>query len=131
VKRVLIGNAGGYWGDDPHALRRQVLGGLPLDYISIDYLAEVTMSILQKQKSRDPQAGYARDFVTQITPLLETILARRIRIALEHQVGNAANLRAQYVLRDLPSIDAASRPGRQALSGGVLADSGAGRDAAI
>jgi hypothetical protein len=77
---IRIGNAGGYWGDDPHALRRQVLGPLDLDYISIDYLAEVTMSILQKQKSRDAAAGYARDFVTQIEPLLERILLRRIRI---------------------------------------------------
>jgi Acyclic terpene utilisation family protein AtuA len=77
---IRIGNAGGYWGDDPHALRRQVLGPLDLDYISIDYLAEVTMSILQKQKGRDPSAGYARDFVTQIEPLLEQVLLRRIRI---------------------------------------------------
>ena len=77
---IRIGNAGGYWGDDPHALRRQVLGSGKLDYISIDYLAEVTMSILQKQKARDPQAGYARDFVTQIEPLLGQILLKRIRI---------------------------------------------------
>jgi len=77
---IRIGNAGGYWGDDPWALRRMVRGPLALDYISIDYLAEVTMSILQKQKSRDPSAGYARDFVTQIEPLLEEILARGIRI---------------------------------------------------
>ena len=77
---IRIGNAGGYWGDDPHALRRQVLGPIDLDYISIDYLAEVTMSILQKQKSRNPSDGYARDFVTQIEPLLEQVLLRRIRI---------------------------------------------------
>lgn len=75
-----IANAGGYWGDDPHALRRQVMGPLPVDVISIDYLAEVTMSILQKQKLKDPKAGYARDFVTQVDPLLEEILRRRIRI---------------------------------------------------
>jgi len=79
--RILrIANAGGYWGDDPHALRRQVMGTLPVDVISIDYLAEVTMSILQKQKLKDPKAGYARDFVTQVEPLLEEILRRRIRI---------------------------------------------------
>ena len=77
---IRIANAGGYWGDDPHALRRQIEGPLPLDCISIDYLAEVTMSILQKQKLKDPGAGYARDFITQIGPLLERILARRIRI---------------------------------------------------
>ena len=77
---IRIANAGGYWGDDPHALRRQVEGPLPLDYVSIDYLAEVTMSILQKQKLKDPGAGYARDFVTQIEPLLGTLLERRIRV---------------------------------------------------
>jgi len=77
---IRIANAGGYWGDDPFALRRQVQGALPLDYLTIDYLAEVTMSILQKARSRDPQAGYARDFVTQIAPLLEELLARNIRV---------------------------------------------------
>jgi len=75
-----IANAGGYWGDDPHALRRQVQGALPVDVISIDYLAEVTMSILQKQKEKDPQAGYARDFVGQVEPLLEELLRRRIQV---------------------------------------------------
>ena len=77
---IRIANAGGYWGDDPHALRRQVQGELPIDVVSIDYLAEVTMSILQKQKLKDPKAGYARDFVTQVEPLLGEILRRRIKI---------------------------------------------------
>ena len=77
---IRIGNAGGYWGDDPYALRRQVRGPLPLDYISIDYLAEVTMSILRKQMTKDPALGYARDFITQLDPLLEEILAKGIRI---------------------------------------------------
>lgn len=80
-KKILrIANAGGYWGDDPYALRRQVLGSLPLDYISMDFLAEITMSILQKQHARDPKAGYARDFVSQVEPLLDEILKRRIKI---------------------------------------------------
>lgn len=79
-KIIRIANAGGYWGDDPWALRRQVRGGLGLHYISIDYLAEVTMSILRKQMAKDPFLGYARDFVTQIDPLLEEILAKGIRI---------------------------------------------------
>src|SRR6202165_5819991 len=59
----------GFWGDLPDAPVRQVEGG-PIDYLMLDYLAEVTMSIMQKQKSRDPKAGYARDFV----PLMERIL---------------------------------------------------------
>lgn len=46
----------------------------PIDYLGLDYLAEVTMSILQKQRQRDPNLGYARDF----PPLIGRI-ARRIR----------------------------------------------------
>ena len=75
-----IANAGGYWGDDPYAMRRQVLGELPVDYVSMDFLAEITMSILQKQFARDPSAGYARDFISQIDPLLEEILKRGIKL---------------------------------------------------
>ncbi len=77
---VRIANAGGYWGDDPYALRRQVEGKLPVNYISIDFLAEITMSIMQKQLARDPDAGYARDFITQVEPLLEDVVARKIKI---------------------------------------------------
>ncbi len=77
---IRIGNAGGYWGDDPYALRRQVFGSLKLHYISMDFLAEITMSILQKQKSKDPQAGYAHDFITVLEPVLEECLKRKIKI---------------------------------------------------
>ncbi|APJ03640.1 acyclic terpene utilization AtuA family protein [Silvanigrella aquatica] len=77
---IRIANAGGYWGDDPYALRRQVYGELKLDYISIDFLAEVTMSILQKQRAKDPQAGYARDFIFALEPVLEECLKRKIKI---------------------------------------------------
>ena len=68
---IRIGNAGGYWGDDPSALERQVEGG-HLDYITMDFLAEITMSIMQKQKTRSPELGYARDFL----PMLKSVLAR-------------------------------------------------------
>jgi hypothetical protein len=77
---IRIANAGGYWGDDPYALRRQVYGELKLDYISIDFLAEVTMSILQKQRAKDSQAGYARDFINALEPVLEECLKRKIKI---------------------------------------------------
>jgi hypothetical protein len=58
---------------------RQVRGG-PVDYLMMDYLAEVTMSILQKQKSRDPARGYASDFVTQMERILPTIVERGIKV---------------------------------------------------
>ena len=52
----------GFWGDRLDAPVEQVRRG-PIDFLMLDYLAEVTMSILQKQKARDPSQGYARDFV--------------------------------------------------------------------
>jgi hypothetical protein len=61
-KVVRVASGQGFWGDWLEAPRRQVEGG-PVDYLMLDYLAEVTMSILQKQRERDPRMGYARDFV--------------------------------------------------------------------
>ena len=52
----------------------------PLDYLTLDYLAEVTMSILQKQRARDPKLGYARDFVDMIARVLPDLKERRIRV---------------------------------------------------
>ncbi len=77
---VRIGNAGGYWGDDPRALERQVLGADPPDFVTIDFLAEITMSILQRQRAADPSRGYARDFVSQVAPLLPAIRERGITV---------------------------------------------------
>lgn len=77
---VRVGNAGGYWGDDPGALRQQVLGEAPPRFVTADYLAEITMSILEKQRARNPAAGYARDFVTQLAPLLGAVRERGITV---------------------------------------------------
>lgn len=78
-KTIRIGNAGGYWGDDPQALKRQVDGG-NLDYITMDFLAEITMSILQKQISRDPNLGYAKDFLAMLEGVLPDILKNKTKI---------------------------------------------------
>src|SRR3954452_23952429 len=75
--RVAAGQ--GFWGDLPDAPVRQVEGG-PIDYLMLDYLAEVTMSIMQKQKARDPNAGYAKDFVPLIKTILPTCVERNIRV---------------------------------------------------
>ena len=77
VVRVAAGQ--GFWGDWLEAPVRQVSGG-PIDYLMMDYLAEVTMSIMQKQKSRDPKAGYARDFVPLMERILPEIVRKRIRV---------------------------------------------------
>jgi Acyclic terpene utilisation family protein AtuA len=78
MKVVRVGGGQGFWGDDPDAPRRLVEGG-PIDYLMLDYLAEVTMSILQKQKERDPKAGYARDFVGAVQSVLPFV-ARGLKI---------------------------------------------------
>ena len=77
VVRVAAGQ--GFWGDDLDAPRRQVEGG-PIDYLMLDYLAEVTMSILQKQKERDPALGYARDFVGAVESVLPAVLDRGVKV---------------------------------------------------
>jgi hypothetical protein len=61
---IRIANDQGFWGDSIDAPVEQVTRG-PIDYLTLDYLAEVTMSILQKQRARDPEAGYAREFVSR------------------------------------------------------------------
>jgi acyclic terpene utilization AtuA family protein len=77
VVRVAAGQ--GFWGDSLDAPRRQVDGG-SVDYLMLDYLAEVTMSILQKQKERDPRLGYARDFVGAMASVLPAVVGRGVRV---------------------------------------------------
>jgi hypothetical protein len=78
-QNIRIAAGQGFWGDLLDAPVRQVQGG-PIDYLMLDYLAEVTMSIMQKQKARDPNAGYARDFVTLMKEILPTCVERNIRV---------------------------------------------------
>jgi hypothetical protein len=76
---VRVGGGSGMWGDDLDAPRRLVEGG-PLDYLILDYLAEVTMSVLQRQKDRDPAQGYARDVVGALQSVLPAVIAGRVRV---------------------------------------------------
>ncbi|HEY8668568.1 MAG TPA: acyclic terpene utilization AtuA family protein [Tepidisphaeraceae bacterium] len=66
---VRIANASGFWGDDPEAPLRVVQQTPGLDYLTLDYLAEVSMSILAKQRERNPSLGYAGDFVRAVGSL--------------------------------------------------------------
>jgi hypothetical protein len=78
-EKIRIAAGQGFWGDLPDAPVRQVEGG-PIDYLILDYLAEVTMSIMQKQRSRDPSAGYAKDFVPLMKQILPACVERDIRV---------------------------------------------------
>lgn len=78
-KTIRIGNAGGFWGDDLGALKAQLTGG-PLDYVTMDFLAEITMSILQRQKDKDPELGYATDFLGQMEECLPLIVEKKVTV---------------------------------------------------
>jgi len=69
----------GFWGDRLDAPVEQVRRGR-IDVLMLDYLAEVTMSILQKQKRRDPSRGYARDFVPLMGEILPDVAERGIKV---------------------------------------------------
>ncbi|HMP79104.1 MAG TPA: DUF1446 domain-containing protein [Pirellulaceae bacterium] len=77
--KILIANGQGFWGDSLLGPIRLVNEG-PLDYLTLDYLAEVTMSIMQKLKSRDPRAGYATDFVEMVRRVLPRCREKGVKI---------------------------------------------------
>jgi hypothetical protein len=76
---VLVGNGQGFWGDSILGPIRLVREG-PLDYLTLDYLAEVTMSIMQKLKGRDPSKGYATDFISLLERILPDIAESGIKV---------------------------------------------------
>ncbi len=76
---IRIASGQGFWGDLPEAPLKQVKNG-PIDYLVMDYLAEVTMSIMQKQKMKTPEYGYARDFIGVIEEILPDISERGIKV---------------------------------------------------
>lgn len=99
---IRIANGQGFWGDWLEAPVRLVEQG-PIDYLTLDYLAEVTMSILQKQKKEDPKLGYARDFPPLMARIERQIKDRGVRV-----IANAGgvNVRAcaAEVRRLAPSL---------------------------
>ena len=99
---IRIANGQGFWGDWLEAPVRLVDQG-PIDYLTLDYLAEVTMSILQKQRKADPNLGYARDF-----PPLMARLARKLRERGVRVLANAGGVNpvacAKEVLRLAPDL---------------------------
>ena len=92
--RVAAGQ--GFWGDWLEAPVRQVEGG-PIDVLMMDYLAEVTMSILQKQKARDASLGYARDVVPLLERILPRVVERGIRVTTNAGGVNPDSCAAEVV----------------------------------
>ncbi|HEV8484104.1 MAG TPA: acyclic terpene utilization AtuA family protein [Blastocatellia bacterium] len=89
MKTIRIANGQGFWGDSLEAPVEQIRRG-PIDYLGLDYLAEITMSIMQKQRARDPRAGYAHDFVSMIERVLADLVERKIKV-----VANAGGVNCE------------------------------------
>ena len=83
---VRIANCSGFYGDRVSAAEEMVEGG-PIDYLTGDWLAELTMLILARTQSKRPGGGYARTFITQMEQVMGTCLDRRIKV-----VANAGGL---------------------------------------
>ncbi|MGH9363473.1 MAG: acyclic terpene utilization AtuA family protein [Thermoanaerobaculia bacterium] len=86
MRTVRIGNGQGFWGDNVDAPVELLRGG-PIDYIGMDYLAEVTLSIMMRQKLKDPRLGYATDFIGFVRRVLPELVERNVRV-----ISNAGGL---------------------------------------
>ena len=94
---IRIANGQGFWGDWLEAPVRLVEQG-PIDYLALDYLAEITMSILQKQKQADPNLGYARDF-----PPLVARIAKHIKNGVR-VIANAGGVNPLACAREVVKL---------------------------
>jgi hypothetical protein len=91
-EKIRIASGQGFWGDLQSAPYDQVSRG-PLDYIMMDFLAEVTMSIMQKQKKRNPELGYAKDLVPLVEHILPTCMEKDIKVITNGGGVNPAGCR--------------------------------------
>ena len=79
MKKIRIANGQGFWGDSIQAPIDLINYG-KIDYLTLDYLAEITISIMQKQKMKNPKFGYAKDFIDLIVNNSNNILKNNIKI---------------------------------------------------
>ncbi|MBB5162601.1 hypothetical protein HNP02_002541 [Mycobacterium sp. AZCC_0083] len=103
---VRIGNCSGFYGDRHSAMREMLIGG-ELDYVTGDYLAELTMLILARDRAKAPDRGYAKTFLTQLEGCLGTALDKGVRIVANAGGLNPAGLAtAVRALADRLGLDA-------------------------
>jgi len=96
--KVIIANCSGFFGDRLSAAREMVQGG-PIDFLTGDYLAELTMAILFRAKSKDPKGGYVSTFLKQMEQVMGECLDRKIKV-----VSNAGGLNPQALAAELERV---------------------------
>ena len=111
---IRIGNGQGFWGDSIDAPVRMAKDG-PLDYLTLDYLAEVTLSIMQRQKLKNPNTGYARDFLDLVERILPQISDKGVKI-----ITNAGGVNPQSCRSEL--IQLAKSSGKEIKIGVIQGD---------
>jgi hypothetical protein len=111
---IRIGNGQGFWGDSIDAPVRLAKDG-PLDYLTLDYLAEVTLSIMQGQKLKNPNAGYARDFLDLVERILPEISDKGVKV-----ITNAGGVNPQSCRSEL--IQLAKSSGKEIKIGVIQGD---------
>lgn len=97
---IKIANASGFWGDQPDAAARLLAQQPDIDYLTLDYLAEVSLSIMAIMRSKDPTTGYARDFVEVVKSLVPT-WARGGRIKVVTNAGGLDPRACAQACRDV------------------------------
>lgn len=97
-RKVLIANAQGFWGDSMLGPLRLIEEG-PVDYLTFDYLAEITMSIMQKARMKNPELGYATDFVKLVGRIIKTCKEKNIKI-----IANAGGVNPKGCLEAIKKI---------------------------
>ena len=99
-KLVRIGGASGFWGDSSVGAPQLVAAGV--DYLVFDYLAELTMSILAAARAKNPELGYATDFVTvTMKSVLKDVVDRNIRV-----ISNAGGVNPQACAQAIRALAA-------------------------
>ena len=96
-KTIRIGCASGFWGDSADAAKQLIEKGR-IDYLVFDYLAEITMSILTRAKAKNPDFGYATDFIQALAPYAPSLKSQGIKV-----VANAGGVNPQACRRALES----------------------------
>jgi len=112
VRTIRIGNAQGFWGDSVDEPVRMLRMG-PIDYITMDYLAEVTMSIMQRQKLKNPDRGYAHDFVQFIDRVLPELMEKGVKV-----IANAGGVNPEGCRKAI--LEVARKHGVKGLKIGIV-----------